>query len=62
MGLASAQVGFSSDALLAVCLTELIIDTPQEEKRLHVVLLLSDCHVQTAVQSLCGSPTRTLYK
>lgn len=45
MGLASAQVGFSSNALLAACLTELIIDTPREKKRLGEVLLpLSDCH------------------
>lgn len=45
MGLASAQVGFSSAALLAARLTELIIDTPQEEKHLGEVLLpLSDRH------------------
>ncbi len=34
MGLASAQVEFGSTALLTACLTELIIDTPQEKKHL----------------------------
>lgn len=39
MGLASAQVEFGSNPLLGVCLTELIIDTLQEKKHLHEVLL-----------------------
>lgn len=45
MGLASAQVGFGSNAPLAASLTELIIDTLREKKHLREVLLpLSDCH------------------
>lgn len=38
MGLASAQVGFSRNVLLPSCLTELIIDTLQEDERLREVL------------------------
>lgn len=58
MGLASAQVGFGSNTLLSARLTELVIDSPREEKHLHEVLLQTRRRAQRprlkrAAESVC---------